>query len=426
MSLSKNNKNNKTESPREMTKAELREILEYYYTDMKDAHTDLINPLTNSLPTLESNACNLGQIPANNKFTQKKCNVAKQYPPFPKTKNEEQKNLQLLQGNVIAQGAHGKIIASTLKLTNGEERIITKVPLDFDKDILRELFVQMVIINPAIVTMNADLAKFVPSYGFVVMSSPEDDQPEDEQSPYMYLIQPYISGDTYITLNKYLERFGATLNKDKLFSIVSKLMHTLAFLQEGTFKLTHGDLHGDNILINPLDDTMYIIDWGLASFTYNGKRYRNFLEEQCNIKVVSGAYDLYLVLISIEFALRPVNPELSRECKKMRMFFCQNMLPRLDEILAAFVGVKNRFDRVPHLYYILRDMDDAINTIGRLVYYGNFNTWLAQYTYKYIYDHLNELLTTIVRYVEEGGARGHRTSRKTRKTRKTQKRRQRK
>ena len=53
------NKNLTENSLREPTKGELKKILQYYYAKKNTSHSELIDPLIKSLPSLESHSINL-------------------------------------------------------------------------------------------------------------------------------------------------------------------------------------------------------------------------------------------------------------------------------------------------------------------------------------------------------------------------------
>lgn len=329
MAAMANNMAVEDKSLREIVRVDLLRTLFNYYKK----YPELIEPLVNSLPS--SNRCEANNA---NNLTKKSCIITEYYVPFPKTYVNLNHVRSLTNGIIIAKGTYGIQSKHTQLLKNVPTNILTKIPLEFNEEIIKELFLQMVLLNPIaqmLSNFKLNYANIVQSYGFFACNAVPSIygkkycDPTAIGQPYLFLMQEYIDGNNFITLHKLLKEYR--VSKEFIIHLLFKLYRTLEALQIGEYHITHSDLHCGNILINPADGTLYILDWGHTSFTYLGVRYENMLEKEYkrpgDPTIISGLYDLFLILDDIADASRMNrnNLELSTSIDALKVQFFRHI-----------------------------------------------------------------------------------------------------
>lgn len=366
---------------RKVTPPSLKNILSGK-NPMHNPYTELIEPLVASL---EDTDC------TKDKLTRRKCLITSRYAPLPQTKNEKIAIRSLIHEPML-QGQYGEQHLSHIinETPPGNEfNILTKVPKVFTGELIKEIFIQMVIINKYVELFESDpsYARVIPTYGFFMcdqktrnnngkplprpmyqchtMDEVFENGPVNIKMDgvhYPFLVQEYISPPVE-TLRKFVGRATTTLEDVK--DILLKIFKSLAYMQEGEYQLTHGDLHSENILIHPTKKIVYIIDWGLASFTFNGLRYPNFLEsgyrmpaykmaENITIErdphILSGLYDFCFILNHI---MGYANRDVGEKIHTIRNYLLTNLFPNMKEITYTLDNVEHTLLRDSHLYPFL-------------------------------------------------------------------------
>lgn len=246
------------------------------------------------------------------KEEKKICDVFKKYSPIPSDDTQLGINRQLIYtSKTIGRGVNGVVYY------NPSENFIIKRHLEEDdeddekddekdkksmEDVIKETFVNFICINEIIIkTENSEL---VPTYGYFICDNVTVCTATGGR-PSIFLIQEKIDGDS---LDNFLK--SNKPDKTETLKIFFKILDALVNIRANSdYDLIHGDLHTGNIMIvrNQNSYDIKIIDWGMASFTLDGKRYQNWLEQKlqdelvdaasCDIpKVVSCLYDVFFLL----------------------------------------------------------------------------------------------------------------------------------
>jgi len=186
--------------------------------------------------------------------------------------------------------------------------LITKLVRNFETNVVRELFINYIIIN-SILLSGIGTHHFVPTYGIFICQHAflkssrlikkltgvcnKNSNDDMDRKPNLHMVQERIDGDTLDTLLK-----ENSLTCIEFHRIVCSILKSMILLEESPYRLYHSDLHCGNIMIDQ-QKNVYIIDFGFCSFTYKGVRYRtNFLErEYSSIPIYSAAYDITFLLI---------------------------------------------------------------------------------------------------------------------------------
>lgn len=353
------------------------------------AYSDLIEPLLASIPSLESDDCTTNAR-YQDLLSKRKCLLSRLYSPLPETPEEKAQIRTLFSEAPLYQGQYGEQYKSHINNPDNAFNILTKVPKMYNAELIKEAFIQMVIINSYVERFAKEpliYAQLIPTYGFFVCDqqtrikngipiSPKHqcktlhdtlNNGTTNGQPYPFFIQEYLQPPIE-KLKDFVARDTTTLEDVK--EILVKIFTTLSVLQEPPYLLTHNDLHSENVLIHPTTKTVYIIDWGLASFTYNNMRYSNMLETayrlrdipQYNIKkdphIISGLYDFYFILRHIAGY---ANDELRQQVYLIKEYAFNNVFPELKDI--TFITKENRrnvshsLSTDSHLYLFLQQAE---------------------------------------------------------------------
>ena len=277
-------------------------IFQGYKANYPNYNTDLVELLISTVEQ-NKNVCESNkdwERPDHEKTLQNmKCTFSHTYKIAPKTKLELTKNSELVK-TYVNQGVNGQIYIHPFD----DSQIVTKVTKRFDSSVIQELVICFCILN-TFLEQYPD-APLVPTYGFFLCSKDKNsnqqycisDKPMDG-IPHIFIVQKFME-DT-ITFRTWIKN-GAILSD--IIVKVNEIVEFLSFLQESEFDIYHSDLHGENILIKPDGSRFWIIDWGNACFTSNGKRFignieRNLYREDHDPKISSGAIDIYFLLNDI-------------------------------------------------------------------------------------------------------------------------------
>ena len=184
--------------------------------------------------------------------------------------------------------------------------LVTKLVREFEHSVIRELFINFVIINSILLSGKAT-RHLVPTYGIFICQHAfsktskrvkrltgickADKNETLDGKPNLHMVQELIHGNT---LDVLLE----TISCLEFHRIICSTLKIMILLEESPYRLYHSDLHCKNIMIKGNGD-VYIIDFGFSSFTYDGVRYRsNFLErDYSETPIYSAAYDITFLLI---------------------------------------------------------------------------------------------------------------------------------
>ena len=137
--------------------------------------------------------------------------------------------------------------------------------------------------------------------------------------PHLMIVQKALSN--VISLRELVE--DPDLPLDTFLRIFVKVFYTLEQLQNGPYKVTHSDLHTKNILVTRDGSNVWIIDWGMASFTLDGQRFKQFIERDYQysypdeVDLLSGVYDMNFFLCNMMSAQSDV---IRTWCYTMRTF----------------------------------------------------------------------------------------------------------
>jgi serine/threonine protein kinase len=291
------------------------------------------------------------------------------------------KHAQLIK-HEIGSGENGIIYESGLFKS---QPIITK--LTFDDSCIQELFINMVIINDIISTHRLD-GFLIPTYGAFLCpatlkkrkTTTATEICEDTQKPRKILFtQQQIDG---VTLDQAFRQKKATLKQVR--HIMKDIFTVLLMFERSPYGLVHYDLHSGNIMIN--DEGLWIIDFGLSTFTLHGKRYENFITSNYigKTKMVHGSmYDIWFLLASLYYLVDDDARDYLRS--KKRMIF--NLFYRYGHHEPKPVHFDDEYNErrpVYWLYDMLKKMEtNAAGGMDRRSHDANVKV-LEQYSYSRI------------------------------------------
>ena len=328
------------------------------------------------------------------------------YHAIPILQNELTRNGSLVNGQPSGgNGINGKVMFPRDPFHG--THLITKVPLtDYrndSSDLLRELFTNFVILNQYLLT-HPNCTTLVPTYGFFMCNKNNDssqvcDAPKRlDGLPNIFIIQKRMQGQTFFDVLNQVALYPLI----RIKRIISKMMRTLIDLSEGVYQLTHFDLHSQNILIenpNQNDPNPLIIDWGMSSFSFQGRRITNFLEDRYLNKtpIISGAYDMNFILNElIRFSTNQIHPKTYHYTVRVQPHlqldqWARNMHRRIfhnqfkSNVHVPFTS--NEYDN-----YLIKKLTEVERTIKnkanrQQVHVFNLQR-LNQLTYRYIYQEM--------------------------------------
>ena len=348
------------------------------------------------------------------------CKMTLAYKPNPSTKSELLQNSTLLLDTdtdklvipPLASGENGEIYKHTLnKQPFDRDTIVTKVSQELSIDTLKEAVVNMCIINDYL--EKHPNAPLVPTYGFflcnqekvspgqpaIICSIVEGHPVED--GPRLFIVQKHMEGT--ITLDAYINSSSASL--ERVQQILVRVLRTLIDLQNGPFKLSHGDLFSKNILVTPDGLKCWIIDWGYASFTLNRTRYLGFSEMEYNTQsnlIISGACDIYFLLGSLRYTTNQDIKEWSGSKRSDlfdRCFLAKEVFNGAISPIAYNTKVGEDYGKSLYFVYakwLYRALIyvESHSTSGDLLHKENIRL-LNKYTYAYLFDQLKEIDTRL-------------------------------
>lgn len=287
-----------------------------YYTDsdylskIKRLYSPIATKIIEKTMYYKNTSCNLfKKHPLENII----CNMFNNFSPAPFSKSELAVDKKLIvKSTKLAEGVNGSVHISLCGLGIIKK---SKRPIDhIFPEILLETFINFVCINDFIIQTKNRL-NMPCTYGYFLCNNDLQSTANlcsRSGSPSIFLIQEKIEG---IPLRDYLESTFAT-NSDCLI-IFRKILRVLSKLHAfSNYKLIHGDLHGENIMVYKTSNSklrVSIIDWGMGSVTVNERRYYNFIEKELvdylknysktvnsaflNFDLISGLYDVNLLIL---------------------------------------------------------------------------------------------------------------------------------
>jgi hypothetical protein len=306
---------------------------------------DLYEKLISKLTTYHDDACLRGERSSGNRLVDKICEFTLAYKPNPQTVGELEIDGSLVNGKqrIGNESVNGSNFMSPFH----GENIVTKVSKHFTPTILNETFVNMVIINEYLEAYPD--APFVPTYGFFLC--PEGPNGEvcstyqSDKQNHLYISQKML--DDVISFGDYLQQEDG-VSVPQMVSLLVKILIALDNIHRfKSYKLVHSDLHTGNILVKRDGSQFWIIDWGMSSFTVNGKRFTNFQEDEytncrntssvvCGKEgdtqtqtlgpIISGAYDVFDLFSSISniFYGTPIQPWISYIMSNLFTYYKNN------------------------------------------------------------------------------------------------------
>ena len=182
------------------------------------------------------------------------CQFATRHAASALTPEDQMKNNELTQCAPFSDGQYGTVFMTEFK----GKPILTKTTKTFNVDMIREVFINMIIIN-SFLLHDQLTSTLVPTVGMYVV---HHDNHHHQRELYINMVQMCIEGDT---LYHRLMKNGITLNQLK--EVIGQLFSALVVLQESPFHLRHNDLHTKNVIVTTTNKA-YIIDYGLSTFTY--------------------------------------------------------------------------------------------------------------------------------------------------------------
>ena len=293
--------------------------LHLLYTLLKSypGENDLLLPFVSKLISYQDDNCFENRRNEGTTLADAMCHFSKNYKVAPLYKSGEfddnRINGSLVNGRpqVGSNSVNGTIYAQTftsdpLRPESIRYHVITKVPEKHIAETLYEAFVNIVIINNYIERNPGVNLPLVPTFGIFMCPIYLDyddcqiciDKNNGTYSQvngnYLMITQKNMIGS--ITFADYLSKPYSTLGNVK--KIFFKVINMLNMLQDGPYRLIHGDLHTSNILVSSDEDAAecWIIDWGMASFSIRGQRKRNWLEKRYDDTICTGAYDVFFLL----------------------------------------------------------------------------------------------------------------------------------
>lgn len=350
-----------------------------FYTNNEGFYNkDLYEKLVDSLISYHDDAC-LRNERLGNTLADNICKFTLAYNPGPIREDEAIPNGGLVNSRprIGEPSVNGTNFSHPFDGSN----VITKVNMEYKPTILNEVFVNMVIINEYLIA-HPD-APFVPSYGFFLCPERQHEICKNgDKKNHIYISQKQL--EDVISYSDFIK----TANMENIIKIFVKIIEALIDLYNfKDYKIIHGDLHTGNILVKRNGSAFWIIDWGMSSFTCNGKRFTNWIEDDfthCRNSetvvcadistemnplppIVSGAYDIFFLLRTMIRDLRgPSNLDWGDYMLKNLFKFKERRYKFID----AYNGD-------PYLYNILSQYPEE-----RLYNYAE----LQKYSYAFILD----------------------------------------
>lgn len=312
------------------------------------------------------------------------------------------------------EGAYGGMFDGEFK---GED-VLTKTLKEFTPDIIREIFVNMVIINDILLRSNQFVHNLLPTYGLfacrqndykhVCIATIPTGQPY-----YLNMIQKKVDATTF---EDFLHEPATTV--EMVYEMMNKIFTVLDQLNQGPYELRHNDLHGHNILIDNYTGEPIIIDYGLSTFTIGGLFYRDIVQDSTReydyeptIKNGS-AIDIWWVIYMMSKSTHAVIVQYADRLRQCFFsgFLQDNGVPLSFDQIVDVNGNKS-VKNVPWFYYMISEIEDALVHTQQMVHDHNVQL-IKRMTYRMIVDELiNDHQTNAAFFT------GKRTSRHSKKKR---------
>jgi serine/threonine protein kinase len=199
---------------------------------------------------------------------------------------------------ILGEGAFGKVYDVGLWTIDTEsdtvhDIIIKTIKLGNELDSIVESYINFVLINTIIINNPSISIGLVITFGLFYCGKKNDefcmdaDRKEITENKDIFIVQEKKNARTLRELR----------DKDKTFvftkGMLKELFKILVILEENG--IYHSDLNTRNILIDNETKKLYLIDFGLASFMFNGNRYRQreiaYFNDHLNPKGVCSAFN---------------------------------------------------------------------------------------------------------------------------------------
>lgn len=247
------------------------------------------------------------------------CDFIVMYTPLP-TKQHQQ---FIVFDKKIGSGSYGNIYDS------GDFEmmpIVTKSSTKFREDTIKEIFVNVVIINSLLLTTHSN--HLIPTFGIFICSHRYSRKKlvsiceTKNEFPNIHLVQLKITGKT---LYKVLKK---NISLSWFKKMLSQILSILIDLEKSKYNLYHRDLHTGNIMIDDATMSPYVIDFGLASFEIkvNDKQIEYCYTDEIlynGRRIKSAAYDVVALLCSCYQDTE--NQEIKIYCKKILHSLCGSL-----------------------------------------------------------------------------------------------------
>jgi len=245
------------------------------------------------------------------KFIEKQCEkkeegLSNYLCKFDKTHNISNANAYILNSeffqnaSILGQGFFGIVYDSGLWTIDNEsdtvQDIIVKTQKLSQKTNIFEAYINLVLINQ-IIMENKDIG-LVPTFGIFYcgrkLSYKYSDGVKIQKNLYCKHsdgTQIYENNDIFIVQEK---KYAKNLSDTKIFTVemLHKLFGILIILEKNG--IYHNDINVGNILVDK-NGNIYLIDFGLASFMFNDKRY-NSRHEYGKITAFNDFYSICTIL----------------------------------------------------------------------------------------------------------------------------------
>jgi hypothetical protein len=165
--------------------------------------------------------------------------------------------LSLTTNQPFADGQYGTVYRASFNQKN----MLTKTTKTFCIDMIREVFVNIVMINSFLLSDQL-IGNLVPTFGMYVTEQYSNTGKE----LHINMVQQFIEAPTLYDL---IIKNGITLSNLK--KVIGQLFSILTILHESPYHIRHNDVHTKNVMVTTTNQA-YLIDFGLSTFTY-GKFY---------------------------------------------------------------------------------------------------------------------------------------------------------
>jgi len=282
-------------------------------------------------------------------------------------------------------------LTNLIKIPKTKSNYTDDENLNRQLNLIREAYINFVIINNFILE-NPKLNNLIFTFGLLFTPNCKNENGICTEQFNINLIQ-----QTLTKAKSLKEIIEENIDLSTFVNYLNQIFNQLSLLEESEFKLIHGDLHYENILIS--NDKAYIIDWGDSSFIYNKERFRSinnyeylYFKSEKDINIKTGLYDLYVLLgTCLSLKNKNINDFINKLLDKI--FFSgeikiYNYTKKQSEIFN-----KEHLDNGWWLYNVIGgNIDGKVSSIQfNDEIYNNNKPHFTKYTYSKILDDITEL-----------------------------------